>query len=143
VDGATPRWVRRVDSFGGIAVAIAVNIDSVTTADAAATTAPHKISKKATKETATFKFTITAASTIRAWRARRSPTNRNTGTLLGRRGMVCGSGDRCGTPEAFTLSMASSTQSTETTNPTELGNPADGAYEVKVFAMSEADGWST
>lgn len=124
-------------------MAIAVNIDSVKTADAAPEVAPHKISKVATKDSATFKFTITCVGSVRAWRARRSPTNRNTGTLLGKRGMVCGSGDRCGHPLSMSLVAASGTQFTETTDPVELGNPADGAYEVKVFAVSEADGWSS
>lgn len=124
-------------------MAISVTIDSVTTADAVPTSTPNKISNKATKTTATFKFTPTATSPILAWRARIKPTNRNTGALAGRRGMVCGTGDRCGTPEAMSLSSASAKQITETATYTEAGGLGDGEYEVKVWALSEADGWSS
>jgi hypothetical protein len=127
-------------------VAISVNIDSVTAPDAVAGTAPHKMSAKATKNSVTFKFTPTATGPIRAWRARLAPTNRNTGVLLGKRGMVCGSGDRCGESTALSLVMASGTQVTEdATYPeaTKSGAKADGAYQVKVYAVSAEDGWST
>jgi hypothetical protein len=127
-------------------VAIAVNIDSVTTADAATTTAPHKISDKAGKNSASVKFTVTAAGPIRAWRMRLAPTNRNTGVLLGKRGMVCGSGDRCGEATARSLVMESGTQVTEDVTYPEAvakGAKADGAYEVKAYAVSAEDGWST
>lgn len=126
-------------------MAISVNIDSVTTADAATTTAPHKISNKASKNSLTFKFTANAAGPIRAWRARLAPTNRNTGVLLGKRGMVCGSGDRCGEPTAQSLVMASGTQVSEVATYAEAtasGAKADGSYEVKVYAISAEDGWS-
>lgn len=124
-------------------MAIVVTIDSVKTGDAVPESTPNKISKIATKNSLTFKFTTTATSVIRAWRARIAPTNRNTGTLVGRRGMVCGSGDRCGTAVSFALSMPSGTQVTEDATYTESEPRADGGYEVKVFAVSEADGWST
>jgi hypothetical protein len=126
-------------------MSISVNIDSVTAADAAPTVAPHKISAKATKNSLTFKFTVTSSATIGAWRARLAPTNRNTGPLLGKRGMVCGAGDRCGEPTAMSLSMASGTQVTEdATYPeaTASGAKADGGYEVKVFACNGLE-WST
>jgi hypothetical protein len=124
-------------------MAISVNIDSVKSADAAPEAAPHKISKKATKNSITFKFTPTATGAIRAWRARLAPTNRNTGTLLGKRGMVCGSGDRCGEATAFSVSIPSGTQITEDATYTEAEPRADGLYEVKVWAVSEPDGWSS
>lgn len=124
-------------------MAISVNIDKVIAPDAVAETAPNKISKKATKNSLTFKFTPTAGGAILAWRARLAPTNRNTGTLLGKRGMVCGSGDRCGEATAFSVSIPSGTQITEDATTTEIGEKADGEYEVKVFAMSEPDGWSS
>lgn len=127
-------------------MAIVVNIDSITAADAVAGTAPHKISNKATKNSLTVKFTPTAVGTIRAWRIRLTPTNRNTGRLLGKLGMVCGSGDRCGENSARSLSMASGTQVTENVTYAEVttgGAKADGGYEVKVYAISLADGWST
>jgi hypothetical protein len=124
-------------------MAISVNIDLVKSADAEPEAAPHKISKQATKNSITFKFTPTATGSIRAWRARLAPTNRNTGTLLGKRGMVCGSGDRCGEATAFSVSIPSGTQITEDATYAESEPKADGAYEVKVWAVSEPDGWSS
>ena len=120
-----------------------MTIDKVIAPDAAAESAPNKISKKATKNSLTFKFTATAAGPIVAWRARLAPTNRNTGTLLGKRGMVCGSGDRCGEATAFSVSIPSGTQVTEDATSTEVGAISDGEYEVKVYAISQADGWSS
>lgn len=124
-------------------MAISVNIDNVIAPDAQAEVAPNKISKQATKDSLTFKFTPTASGPILAWRARLAPTNRNTGTLLGKRGMVCGSGDRCGEATAFSVSIPSGTQITEDATSTEVGAIADGEYEVKVYALSAADGWSS
>ena len=89
-----------------------------------------------------MKFTVTATGVIRAWRARLKPTNRNTGKLLGSRGMVCGTGDRCGSATAMSVSLASGKQQTLEDLYSQIAEP-DGEYEVKVFAMSEADGWSS
>lgn len=123
-------------------MAISVDIDSVTAPDAVAGTSPHKISDKTTKDSLTFKFTPTATGPIRAWRARLDPTNRNTGTLLGSHGMVCGTGDLCGDPSSMPLALASRTQVTEDVTFDEASEP-DGDYPVQVFAISTEDGWST
>lgn len=120
---------------------VEVSIDSVETEDAVPASPPNRISKKPTKELLTFEFSITSDGPIRAWRARLEPLNRNIGTLLGRRGIVCGSGDRCGTPDARSLDAASGASFTETTEPVELGEIPDGEYEVDVFAMSPGE-WS-
>lgn len=122
---------------------ITTSVEEITTADAVPHVAPNKVSAKATKSTLTYKFKVTAASKILAWRTRFKPTNRNTGKLLGSRGMVCGSGDRCGSKWAYTLSMTSGTEVTGEIKETEVAAEADGEYEVKVFAMGEADGWSS
>lgn len=124
-------------------MAISLTIDSVSTADAVPTTTPFKISKKATKNILTFKFTPTATGPIRAWRARIKPTNRNTGGLVGRRGMYCGGGNRCGEASSRAVSIPSGTQITEDVTFAEGEPNADGGYEVKVWAASNEDGWSS
>lgn len=124
-------------------MAISVSVEEVVTEDAVPKAAPNKISAKATKTLLTYVFKPTATSVIRAIRSRFKPTNRNTGKLLFSRGMVCGTGDRCGSSTARSLSMPSGTAVTATIEESAISAEADGEYEVKVFAVSEADGWST
>lgn len=119
-----------------------VAIEELATADAGPTAAPFKISAKATKDSLTFKVKATAGSLIHAIRVRLTPLNRNNGQLLFSRGMVCGSGDRCGTPHAMSLSEASPfTTGTVTIDEAEVASEPDGEYEVKAWAMAD-EGWS-
>lgn len=119
---------------------MAVVVDSVTTADAAPTVAPHRLSAKAGKNQATVKFTPTAAAgPIRAWRLTVGG-NRKTGRLAGNLGAVCGL-DRCGAPGVMPLAAASGVQRTEVITFTEASDGgADGGRTVNVDAMSDA-GW--
>lgn len=122
-------------------MATTVSIDEVTAPDASEHAAPHKISHKPTKNELTVKWTPTSSGPIGAYRVRLDPINRNTGTVLARAGMVCGTGDRCGTCRS--LKLPSGTQVTEVITDTEVGAVADGGHEVKVFACAESDGWSS
>lgn len=124
-------------------MSITVSIESVETADAQPTTAPNKISAKATKSTLKCKYKTTAASAVVATRVRFKPTNRNTGKLIFSRGMACGSGDRCGSKWAFSLVAASPKEFSVELKDSEVSGEADGEYEVKAYSLSEADGWST
>jgi hypothetical protein len=122
-------------------VATAVTIDSVTTEDAAPTTAPHKISNQTGKNLVTVKFTATTtdASRIRAWIVRWGGSGRTTGTRLAALGIVCGIG-RCGLDRL--LSVASGFQVTVAEHYTDLPSSADGTYRVNVYALSASQGWN-
>ncbi|MDQ1584497.1 MAG: hypothetical protein QOF36_2551 [Microbacteriaceae bacterium] len=122
-------------------MATAVSIDSVTTEDAAPTTAPHRISSVTGKKTVTFKFTPTTtdASNIRAWLVRFGGASRTTGTRLAGLGMVCGLW-RCGLDRP--LSIASGFQVTVDEDYPELPSSADGTYAVNVYAISDTQGWN-
>lgn len=122
---------------------ITADIEEVTTEDAAPTTAPYKISAKAGKNSLTFKIKVTAPGVIKAIRSRFKPLNRNSGQLVYRRGMVCGSGDRCGTPDARSLSVASPhTTGTIEIDESAIASEADGEYEVEAWAL-EPGAWSS
>lgn len=117
-------------------MAVSVNIDSVHTEDAAPDEAPFRISAVPTKDKLTFAFTVVADGIIRAWRARFQPTDRNHGTLIAKRGLVCGSGDRSG-PSSFSLAASSPLEVTEQLLESQVHSNPDGDYPVEVFAMEE------
>lgn len=123
-------------------MAMAVSIDSVTTADAAPTVAPHKISNKTGKNSVTLKFTPTTSdgSIIRAWSVRFGGTNRKNGTRLAGLGAVCGI-DVCG-PNTRALNMPSGTQVTVDELYGALPSSADGGYTINVYAMNGVIGWN-
>lgn len=122
---------------------ISADIEEVTTEDASPTAAPFRISAKAGKNILTFKIKVTATGAMRAIRARFKPLNRNHGQLLYSRGMVCGSGDRCGSPVAKSLAHSSPfTTGTVTIKESEISAESDGEYEVDAWAM-EAGAWSS
>lgn len=124
-------------------MAVAAEMEEVLTEDAVPGTAPFKVSAKAEKNTLKFKVKATAGKTIRALRVRFKPTNRNTGKLLFSRGMVCGTGDRCGSPTAMSLSHGSPlTTSVISVAEATIAEP-DGEYEVKGWAAAEEEGWSS
>jgi hypothetical protein len=124
-------------------VTIAADIEEVTTEDVAPTASPYRISAKAGKDTLTFKVNVTATGAMRAIRARFKPLNRNSGKLLYSRGMVCGSGDRCGSPVAKSLAHSSPfLTGTITIKESEVNTEPDGEYEVDAWAM-EAGSWSS
>ncbi len=120
-----------------------VEIEEVTTEDAHPTSAPFRISAKPTKNVLTFKLTATASSAIRALRVRFQALNRNSGQRLYSRGMVCGSGDVCGSPDARSLLVESPfTTPTITVNESEVADAGDGEYDVTAYAMAD-EGWSS
>lgn len=118
-----------------------VAVVETTTGDAVPTSAPFKISAKATKDAVTFKVKVTAGSIIKAIRVRFKPMNRNSGQLLYSRGMVCGSGDRCGSPNARSLFVESPhTTGTISVTDAQVASEPDGEYDVSAFALAE-EGW--
>jgi hypothetical protein len=122
-------------------VGTSVSIDSVTTEDAAPTTAPHRISNVTGKKTVTVKFTPTTtdASRVRAWIVRWGGAGRTTGTRLAGSGVVCGIG-RVGLDRL--LSIASGFQITVDEDYPELPSSADGSYRVNIYALSAEQGWN-
>lgn len=121
---------------------VTVSIESVETGDSAPTEAPFRISDQPTKDTLVYRFKVVASDIIRAWRARFVPTNRNVGQLMDSRGMVCGSGDRCGSPVAFSLAASSPLEVTEQLTEGQVASSPDGDYPVEVFAMIEGE-WNS
>lgn len=119
-------------------MALTVTIDSVETADAAPTVAPHRISAQTGKSIATVKFTPSGGTgAIRAWRIMVGGTGRTTGRLAGERGMVCGI-HYCGAPNSYSVSIPFSTQITEDVTFTEANDGgADGDRQVNVYAWDD------
>lgn len=139
----------------------AVAIDSVTTADAAPAVAPHRISNKATKDTATVAFTPThdgayypkaelvppwtpgVAAVMLAYMVREGGISPYTGTLLGRKGLVCSELEPCSDSLPCTdWTSPSGTQLTEPVTYAETGGPADGAQTVNVYVCTDRQGWA-
>jgi hypothetical protein len=124
-------------------MAISTDIEEIATEDAAPSAAPFKISAKVGKRTLTFKVKATASGVVRAVRVRLKPFNRNSGNLLYSRGMVCGSGDRCGSSSARSLVHSSPfTSPTLSVDEAVVASEVDGEYEVKAWSM-ETGAWSS
>lgn len=123
-------------------MSITASIEEVTTEDATPTVAPFRISEVSGKDFATIAWKAVADSTIRAWRVRFEPLNRNVGLLIEKRGMVCGSGDRCGEPTARSLAAASPLEIETVVADSDLPPEPDGDYDIKVWAMRSGE-WST
>lgn len=146
-------------------MATTVTIDSVTTGDAAPVTAPFRISAKATKSTATVKFTPThdgllfpstalapeeqeaiipegPPRKILGYRLRLGGASYATGVDLGHRGEVCGE-EVCS--EARVCSewdSPSGVQLTEVIDYAETGTLADGDYAVNLYVNTDGQGWA-
>jgi hypothetical protein len=118
-------------------VATAVTINSVTTGDAVPTTAPHRISAKATKDSATVRFQVAGSGVVRAWRIRIGGTGLLSGLKAGGEGLICGE-SRCG--EGKSLARPLGTEITEAVTYSEATPNADGSYSTKVYAAT-GDGW--
>jgi hypothetical protein len=143
-------------------VATTITIDSVTTTDAAPTTAPHKISNKATKDTATLRFTPThdgvylakpelvppwtpgVAAVMLAYMVREGGSTPYTGTVVGRKGLVCSESEPCSdsTLACTDWTSPSGTQLTEGITYGETGGPADGAQTINVYVCTDRQGWA-
>lgn len=126
-------------------MATTITIDSVTTGDVAPTTAPHRISNQAGKNTATVKFTPSTSdsSVLRYWRVNfAGGGTRLTGTLLKCLGVMCGV-SRCGAPGSRPLALPSGTQVTVAETYPQLPSSADGTYHVYAWAASATQGWNT
>lgn len=122
---------------------ISADMEEVLTEDADPANPPYRISAKPSKDLLSYKVKVAATGTIRAIRSRFEALNRNSGQLLFRRGMVCGSGDRCGTPDARSLLVASPfTTPTITIAEADIAFEPDGEYEVEAWAM-EPGAWSS
>jgi hypothetical protein len=113
-------------------VATVVTLGAITTADAAPTTAPHKISNQATKNTVTIPFTVAGSGFIRAWSIRFGASRKK---LVGQ-GVVCGT-SRCGLVRPLARALGSISKA-ETYS--QLPSSADGGYTVYVAAYTDA-GW--
>lgn len=123
---------------------VAVEVTKITTEDAKPTTAPFKVSKKTGKRELSFELACNSTTgKIRAIRVRLKPLNRNSGKLLYSRGMVCGSGDRCGSPVARSLVRTPVFKTgTIALDESIVEGEADGEYEIKAWAMDGA-AWSS
>lgn len=119
------------------------SIQSVTTTDAAPTTAPFRVSRVSGENVATVAIRATATGIIRKLRAAFNTDFRNvpSGKIVFDRGAVCGL-DRCGAPGVMPMAAASPLNVTFTINASNLPSVADGDYEVSVHALSD-DGWSS
>lgn len=139
----------------------AVSGIAVTTADAVPAVAPHRISNKASKDSAGFVFTPThdgayypkaelippwtpgVAAAIIAIIIRDGGTTPYTGTLVGRKGLVCSELEPCS--EALPCSDFSSpsgTQLSEDVTYAETGGPADSTRTVNIWVCTDRQGWS-
>lgn len=123
-------------------MSITATLEEVTTGDSSPHAAPFKVSAKATKNSLSFVWKIVAGSTIRAWRVRVNPLNRNSGKLHSKQGLVCGSGDRCG-PNSRSLSRTSPLELTTIVAESEVASEPDGEIPIGFWAMAESDGWSS
>lgn len=141
-----------------------VTIDSVTTADRAPTVAPHTISNKATKDTATALFTPThdgtylpkpelvppwtpgVAGIMLAYMVREGGSTPYTGTIVGRKGLVCSESEPCSDTTAPLLctdwTSPSGTQLSEAVTYAETGGPADGSQTINVYVCTDRQGWA-
>lgn len=113
-------------------MATVVTLTSVTTGDDAPTTAPHRVSNKATKNRATITFSVAGTGSTRAWSIRFGATNKK----VGGQGMVCGE-DRCGIARTLARALGAITDDVDYS---ELPSSADGGYTVKARAYTD-DGW--
>lgn len=120
-----------------------VRVDSVTTADAVPTSAPHKISSKAGKSSATVAFTV-INTRISAYMIRMGGSTAYTGTLLVRKGFVCSDGDPCSDTDpdkvCTDIDFPKDSQVTETITYAETGGPADGDQTINVWGTGPATG---
>lgn len=128
-------------------MATTVTLNSVTTADAVPTTAPHKISNQSGKSTAVVNFTVGGSGAIRAWLARIASTSLTNGTEVGAEGMLCGIA-RCNqTPSgggyrtSKSLARPLATAVSENVTYSEASPRADGTYVVNLYAYTD-DGWA-
>jgi hypothetical protein len=139
-----------------------VTINSVTTGDAAPSTAPHRISAKPSKDTATFTFTpvhdgqaIPSESLIPpftpgqprptiAVMIRDGGATPYSGTLVGRKGLVCSESEPCSESLACSdWESPSGTQLSEDVTYAEEGaTPAEGAHTVNVWTNTYGEGWA-
>lgn len=123
-------------------MSIEASLEEVTTGDSTPHAPPYRVSAKATKNSLSFVWKIVAGSTIRAWRVRINPLNRNSGKLHSKQGLVCGSGDRCG-PDSRSLSHTSPLELTTVVAESEVALEADGEIPIGFWALAESDGWSS
>lgn len=142
-------------------MATVVTIDSVTTADAVPATAPHRISNKAGKDTATLAVTPThdgvhypgptlippytpgAHEPIIAVRICDGGTDPYSGKLVGRKGLVCSESEPCSEALACTdWESASGAAIAEDVTYAEEAPQSDGTRTINVWVCTDRQGWS-
>jgi hypothetical protein len=120
-----------------------VTINSVTTGDAAPSVAPHRISNKTGKDTATIVFTV-INTRISAYMIRMGGSTAYTGTLLVRKGFVCSDSDPCSDTDADKVctdaDFPKDSVITETITYAKTGGPADGDEVINVWGAGPATG---
>lgn len=122
---------------------ITLDMEEVTTEDVTPSVAPFVVSAVNMKNFVTFKMNIEATGMIKAVRSRFHALNRNAGGLqIYRRGMVCGSGDRCGSVNARSLSVPSPFTPTVSWFQFQFPGEPDGEYTVAAWAMEPGE-WSS
>lgn len=137
-------------------------IDGVTTGDAAPAAAPHRISARPTKDTATFTFTPThdgvlypsdflfpgdwypgEVQDIIAVSIREGGISAYSGTEVGRKGLLCSPNRVCSPSlKCSSWRSPSGTQLAEDVKYAETGAPADGDQTINVWVNTENEGWS-
>lgn len=142
-------------------MATTTTIDSVTTGDAAPSVAPHRISNKATKDTALIAFTPThdgqyvpcdqlippwtpgVPGAIIAVKVMEGGADPYTGTEVGRLGLVASDSEPCSDSlPCSDWESPSGTQLAEDVTYPETGSPADGSQTINVWVCTDRQGWS-
>jgi hypothetical protein len=114
-----------------------VSLDAITTADAAPTAAPHRISDKPGKDAVVVEFTVAGSGAVRAWATKLGGGGLTSGERVGGEGVICGL-TRCG--EAAPLARPLG-PIVESLTYADVAPNADGEYTVNVYAATD-DGWA-
>lgn len=117
------------------------NFTAVTTGDAAPTTAPHRISRQATKNELDFTWQVTFDGKLRYWQERLGGSLRTNGTQRRHLGVVCGLGNRCGAQGSRALGATTTIEESDTVTDSELAT--EGDYRFGVDALDASGLWSS
>lgn len=123
---------------------LVADISSISTSDAAPTSAPYKISRISTKDQATVTYSLTEAAAIIVYGQLRLGGSSRTsfGTRLQHLGAVCGLGNRCGYTGTRPLAKASPYTAADIVIDDAIVTGADGDYTVTAEGLTAAGDWS-
>lgn len=116
---------------------------TATTADAAPTTAPHRVSRLDETDDFTIEWDITGDGPVRYWQERLGGLNPVSGIRVQSQGIVCDMGQRCDEPTSVALELATPVSDSVTHETDDvLAGEADGDYNFTIDARDD-DGWDT